>query len=102
MSELNPSQWWLLGSREICIVFDLPHMEERESAPLECVRFSQGNKYYIAVNRYRIWCETKSPEEGHRTVGFQISGDGKFIAQKIAMKEKNFLFGEAIRGSTMW
>jgi hypothetical protein len=34
----------------------------------------------------------KSPEEGHITLGFQISGDGKCIAQKKAMKEKSILF----------
>jgi hypothetical protein len=44
----------------------------------------------------------KSPEEGHRTLGFQISGDGKCNAQKKAMKEKTILCGEAIRSSTMW
>jgi hypothetical protein len=43
----------------------------------------------------------KSPEEGHRTLGFQISGDGKCNAQKKAMKEKAILYGEAIRSSTM-
>jgi hypothetical protein len=44
----------------------------------------------------------KSPEEGHRRLGFQISGDGKCNAQKKAMKEKAILYGEAIRSSTMW
>jgi hypothetical protein len=44
----------------------------------------------------------KSPEEGHRIPGFQISGDGKCNAQKKAMKEKAILYGEAIRSSTMW
>jgi hypothetical protein len=44
----------------------------------------------------------KALEEGHRTLGFQISGDGKCNAQKKAMKEKVFLYGEAIRSSTMW
>jgi hypothetical protein len=42
----------------------------------------------------------KAPEEGHRKLGFQISGYGKCIAQKKAMKEKAILFGEAIRSST--
>jgi hypothetical protein len=41
-------------------------------------------------------------EEGHRTLGFQISGDGKCNAQKKAMKEKAILYDEAIRCSTMW
>jgi hypothetical protein len=36
----------------------------------------------------------KAPEEGHRTLGFQISGDGKCTAQKKAMTEKAILFGE--------
>jgi hypothetical protein len=44
----------------------------------------------------------KSPEEGHRTLGFQISDDGKCNAQKKATKEKAILYGEAIRSSTMW
>jgi hypothetical protein len=43
----------------------------------------------------------KAPEEGHRTLGFQISGNGKYTAQKKAMKEKAILFGEAIMSSTM-
>jgi hypothetical protein len=44
----------------------------------------------------------KAPEEGHRKIGFQISGDGKCIVQKKAMKVKAILFGEAITISTMW
>jgi hypothetical protein len=44
----------------------------------------------------------KSPEEGRRTLSFQISGDGKCFAQKKAMKEKAILFGEAIMSRTMW
>jgi hypothetical protein len=44
----------------------------------------------------------KAPEEGHSTLGFQISGYGKCTAQKKAMKEKAILFGESIRISTMW
>jgi hypothetical protein len=43
----------------------------------------------------------KAPEEGHRTFGFQISGDGKYTAQKKAMKEEAIFFGEAIMSSTM-
>jgi hypothetical protein len=44
----------------------------------------------------------KAPEEGHITLGFQISGDGKCTAQKKAMKEKAILFGEAMMSSTTW
>jgi hypothetical protein len=44
----------------------------------------------------------KEPQEGHITLRFQISGDGKCIAKKKETKEKAILFGEAIRSSTMW
>jgi hypothetical protein len=44
----------------------------------------------------------KAPEEGDKTLGFKISGDGKCNAQKKAMKEKAILYGEAIRIITMW
>jgi hypothetical protein len=44
----------------------------------------------------------KAPEEGHRTLGFQISGNGKGTVHKKAMKENAILFGEAIMSSTMW
>jgi hypothetical protein len=44
----------------------------------------------------------KSPEEGHRTFGFQISSGDKCTAQKKAMKEKSILFGKSIKSSTMW
>jgi hypothetical protein len=44
----------------------------------------------------------KAPEEGRRTLGFQISGDGKCNAKNKSMTEKAILFGEVIRNSTMW
>jgi hypothetical protein len=44
----------------------------------------------------------KALEEGHRTLEFQISGDGKCNAQKKATKEKAILYGEAIQIITMW
>jgi hypothetical protein len=44
----------------------------------------------------------KSPYEGHITLGFQISRDGKCDAQKKVMKEKVILYGESITSSTTW
>jgi hypothetical protein len=44
----------------------------------------------------------KAPEKGNRTLGFQISGDGKYNAQKKVMKEKAILYGEVIRNNTIW
>jgi hypothetical protein len=46
--------------------------------------------------------KSKSPEEGHMTLGFQTSDDGNCTALKKPMKEKAILIGEAIRISTMW
>jgi hypothetical protein len=44
----------------------------------------------------------KAPEEGHKALGFQISGDGKCNAQKKATKDKAVLYVEAIWSSTIW
>jgi hypothetical protein len=44
----------------------------------------------------------KSVEEGHRTLGFHMSGDGKCEAHKKVMIDKEILYSNAIRSSTMW
>jgi hypothetical protein len=81
-----------------------------------CHRWKHGKARLLTVQEYHRGIEItsrstgtvsgvkrKAPEEEHNmTIGFQISGDGKCIAQKKAMKEKYILFGEAIRSSTMW
>jgi hypothetical protein len=41
-------------------------------------------------------------EEGHRTLGFQMSGDGKCEAHKKVMIDKAFLYSNDIGNSTMW
>jgi hypothetical protein len=86
----------------MCLVSDMPQMEERKIAPPNCTRVSQGNNDYITVNRAVFGVKRKSPEGGHIKLEFQISGDGNCIAQDKVMKEKNILFGEAITSSTMW
>jgi hypothetical protein len=44
----------------------------------------------------------KAVEEGHRTLGFHMSGDGKCEAHKKVMIYKALLYSNAIRNSTMW
>jgi hypothetical protein len=46
--------------------------------------------------------KSKSVEEGHRTLGFHMSGDGKCEAHKKVMIDKAILYSNAIRNSTMW
>jgi hypothetical protein len=44
----------------------------------------------------------KAVEEGHRTLGFHMSGDGKCESQKKVMIDKAILYSNAIRNSMMW
>jgi hypothetical protein len=44
----------------------------------------------------------KVVEEGHRTLGFHMSGDGKCEAHKKVMIDKALLYSNAIRNSNMW
>jgi hypothetical protein len=44
----------------------------------------------------------KTPESGQRTLGFHMTGDDRCSAHKKVMKEKAFLFGEAIMFSSLW
>jgi hypothetical protein len=77
----------------------LPQMKKREGAAINYERFAQGNRNHITVNWNIIGVKLKAPEEGHRTLGFQISGDGKCTAHNKDMKEKAILCGESISSS---
>jgi hypothetical protein len=44
----------------------------------------------------------KAVEEGHRTLGFHMTGDGKCEAHKKVMIDKALLYNNAIRNSAMW
>jgi hypothetical protein len=74
---------------EKCVWFLICHRwKKREGTAIKDERVAQGNIHDITVNWDGIGVKRKDPEEGHRTLGFQISGDGKYTAQKKAMKEK--------------
>jgi hypothetical protein len=44
----------------------------------------------------------KSVEEGHRTLSFHMSGNGRCEAHKKVMIDKAILYSNEIRNSTMW
>jgi hypothetical protein len=44
----------------------------------------------------------KSPEAGHITLVFHMTGDGTISTHKKVMSEKSVLFGETIVGSSLW
>jgi hypothetical protein len=46
--------------------------------------------------------ERKAVEEGHRTMGFHISGDRKCEAHRKVLMYKALLYSNAIGNSTMW
>jgi hypothetical protein len=120
---LTLSEEELIGKMQMIIQFflDLLQVTGGDLAPEKCVwflichRWKNGKARLLTMKESHRGIEItprstgtlsgvkrKAPEEGHRTLGFQISGDGKCTAQKKAMKEKAILFGEAIRSSTMW
>jgi hypothetical protein len=44
----------------------------------------------------------KAPDEGNRTLGFFMTGDGTCYAHKKMMAEKSFLYATAIQRSSAW
>jgi hypothetical protein len=46
--------------------------------------------------------KSKTPEAGHRTLGFHMTGDSTSSAHKKVIKENAVLFGESIMGSSIW
>jgi hypothetical protein len=123
VTDLTLSDEELIGNMQMIIQFflDLLQVTGGDLAPEKCVwflifhRWKNGKARLLNMKESHRGIEItsrstgtvsgvkrKAPEEGHRTLGFQISGDGKCTAQKRAMKEKAILFGESIRSSTMW
>jgi hypothetical protein len=123
VTSLNLSEEELIWKMQTIIQFilDLLQLTGGDMDPEKCVWFlichswKNGKAQLLTMKESHMGIEItsrstgtilgvkrKSLEEGHRTLGFQISGGGKCNAQKKAMKEKAILYGEAIRNSTMW
>jgi hypothetical protein len=112
VKELTQSEEDLIGQMQIMIqlFLDLLQVTGGDLAPDKCVwffichRWKNGKARLLTVQDFHRGIniasrlkgtvpgvKRKSPEEGHITLGYQISGDGKCIAQKKAMKEKDML-----------
>jgi hypothetical protein len=68
------------------MVSDLPQMENGKARLLTIKEFHRGIEITSRSTGTVLEVKRKVTEEGHRTLGFQISGDGKCNAQKKAMK----------------
>jgi hypothetical protein len=72
------------------MVFDLSQVKKRK-ARLLTVQDSHRGIHITSWSTGTVsGVNRNAPEEGHIILGFQISGDGKFIAQKKAIKEKSY------------
>jgi hypothetical protein len=115
VTALTVSEEELIGNMQTIIQFflDLIQVTGGDLAPEKCVWFLICHRCKNGKARQRILTmkdshrgieitsqstgtvsgvKHKAPEEGHRKLGFQISGDGKCNAQKKAMKEKAILY----------
>jgi hypothetical protein len=88
---------------EKCVWFLICHIwKNRKARHLNVQDYHKGIKIISRSTGTVSGVKRKSLDEGHITLGFQISGYGKCTAQKKATKEKAISFGEAIKSSTMW
>jgi hypothetical protein len=72
---------------EKCVWFLICHRWKNGKARLLTVQESHGGIEITSRSTGTVsGVKRKSPEEGHQTLGFQISDDGKCTAQKKAMK----------------
>jgi hypothetical protein len=85
---------------EKCVWFLICHRWKNGKACLLTVQDSdRGITITSRATGTVLGMARKSPDEGHRTLGFQISMDGMCTA---VIKEKSILYGEAIKSSSMW
>jgi hypothetical protein len=68
------------------MVSDLSQMKNGKSRLLTMKESHRGIEITSRSTGTVSGVKSKSPEEGHRTLGFQISENGKCTAQKKAVK----------------
>jgi hypothetical protein len=111
VTALTLSEEELIGKMQMIIQFflDLLQVTEGDLAPEKCIwflichRWKNGKARILTMKESHRGIEItsrstgtvpgvkhKAPEEVNRTLGFQISGDGKCTAQKKAMKKRPF------------
>jgi hypothetical protein len=61
----------------------------------------RGIEMVSKVTHTTAGIKRKAPDEGHRTLGFHLAGDGTSIAHKKVMTDKSMLYVEAMVQITM-
>jgi hypothetical protein len=123
ISELTASEETLIAKTEEIIQFflDLLQVTGGDLAPEKCVwylishrwkdgkpRLLQKHSSHRGIKIVSISTKTESGvkrkalNEGHRTLGFFMIGDGTCTAHKKAMTEKASLYATAIHHSSVW
>jgi hypothetical protein len=123
ISELTSSRETLIAKMEEIIQFflDLIQFTAGELAPEKCMwylishRWKDGkprllqrhssHRGIIIVSRStntESGFKRRAPNEGHRTLGFFMTGDGTCTAHKKVMTEKASLYATAIQRSSLW
>jgi hypothetical protein len=123
ISDLTSSEETLIAKMVEIIQFflDLIQVTDGDLAPEKCVwylishRLKYGNprllqkhsshrgiKIVSRSTNTESGVKRKAPTEGHRTLGFFITGDGTCTAHKKLMKEKASLYATAITRSSVW
>jgi hypothetical protein len=83
--------WYLIGHRWNKGVSKLIHIEPQHRS---ITMRSRSSGKVSGIKR-------KAPTEGHRTLGFFMTGDGTSSEHKRVMKEKGLAYAMAIRNSTL-
>jgi hypothetical protein len=84
------------------MVFDLSQVKTGTARLLTLQDSHRGIKITSRSTGTMSGVKRKAPKEGHITLGLQIYGHVKCIAEKKAMKEKSIFLGEAIMSITLW
>jgi hypothetical protein len=73
----------------------------------EKAKMAQTKQSHRGINltskseRMTVGIKRKAPSDSHRTIGFDLQGNGKTDSHKKVMREKADSYGEAIRGSIL-
>jgi hypothetical protein len=123
ISDLTSSEETIIAKMEKILQFflDLLQVTGGDLAPEKCVwhiishRWKDGKpillqkhsshrgiKIVLRSTNTESGVKSKAPTEGHRTLGFFMTGDGTCTAHKKVMKEKASLYATAITPRSVW
>jgi hypothetical protein len=123
IAELTTSEQTLIAKMEIILQFflDLLQVTGGDLAPEKCVWYlishrwkdgkprllqkhssHRGIKIMSKSTNTESGVKRRAPNEGHRTLGFFMTGDGTCSAHKKVMTEKRSLYATAIQRSSVW